>query len=579
MNMNAIHLRLLERYYLVLVVILLALLCVGVPFFFVRKGAAAGMILVVLATVAYCWRIARRGRVDTSLRICAVLVWLVLVINLLFGASPVVGTYILGIGVLLAVVTGLRSGLLYVASFLLIWAASIAFSRVGWTLPQYFPAPVHSAWLLSVGSFVLLLLPVSDLIKHLGTALDRAESDATRRMALNEELRAANDSALAASRAKSEFLASVSHELRTPLNAVLGFSQMMAMNSSLPSDARDDAREIEQAGQHLLSLVNDVIDLARIEAGRMELSLEPVSVKAVVDSSLVLVAPMTREQDIRLDTKLGAGETAMVHADFVRLRQVLLNLLSNAVKYNRPHGLVTLSCRSSEGWVRIAVTDTGSGIPADKQARVFNAFDRLGREAGKVEGTGIGLVITRRIVEAMGGRIGFESREHEGSTFWVELPTDEAVDSSAPTAAEPVLAAVTNHTQAVRASVLYIEDNPTNRRVMQKIFAARPDLELREAETAELGIEMARVETPDMILMDIHLPGVDGYEALNRLKADPGTRHIPVVALTANAMAGEAARGKAAGFAGYLTKPLDFKVLHGLLDTVGKSKAERGTAP
>jgi PAS domain S-box-containing protein len=390
--------------------------------------------------------------------------------------------------------------------------------------------------------------------------------DITEEKQIGKALIAAKDAAEAANRAKSEFLASMSHELRTPLNAILGFSQLFGMDPELTEDTKEQAREIERAGQHLLSLVNDLIDLARIEAGKLELSPEPVPVKSVLVDSLAMMAPIARKQGIELVDENSKELEMTVSTDYTRLRQVVINLLSNAIKYNRPQGTVRLSCRMNDGKVRISIADTGPGIPANKQSRIFNAFDRLGTEGGTIEGTGIGLVITKRIVEAMDGSIGFESTEGHGSTFWVEFPTSETVALSASTVAALASVPEAISQPTARPVVLYIEDNPMNLRLMQQIFK-RKDLELRDAHTAEIGIELARAEPPALILMDINLPGMDGYEALKVLKADARTALIPVVAISANAMMGDEERGLAAGFIAYFTKPLDIPSLY---DALGK---------
>lgn len=374
----------------------------------------------------------------------------------------------------------------------------------------------------------------------------------------------AKEAAESASRAKSEFLASMSHELRTPLNSILGFAQLFGMDPRLPPHSKEYAHEIERAGQHLLSLVNDLIDLTRIEAGKLDLFPAPVSVRAVVADSLAMVAPIARDRGIQLIDAGGTGKDTIVVADSTRLQQVLINLLSNAIKYNRPAGTVHIACHAEHGATRITIVDNGPGIPAEKQARMFSAFDRLGAERGQVEGSGIGLVITRRIVEAMGGSIGFESVEGRGSTFWVSLP----VTAAAVHAASEPAATDTATAPATRAYVLYVEDNPMNQHLMQQIFAARENLELRIAHTAEIGIQLAHVEPPALIMMDINLPGMDGYAALKVLKTDPGTAAVPVVAVTANAMKGDEKRGLKAGFDAYITKPINIPALFRVVDSL-----------
>jgi len=377
---------------------------------------------------------------------------------------------------------------------------------------------------------------------------------------------AAKEEALAASRAKSEFLASMSHELRTPLNAILGFAQLFGMDERLSGETRMNAKQIERAGRHLLSLVNDLIDLARIESNKMELDMGVVNLKDVIGDSLNMVQSMAHDNSIEMIILPCEEDDISVWADFNRLRQSLINLLTNAIKYNKKHGTVHLLCELVEGRAHIAVTDSGEGIAADKQERVFNAFDRLGEECGVIEGTGIGLVITKRIVEAMGGSIGFDSTPGQGSTFWLEFPLStmhENNQSQSPAAADTGVQLPLIHGN--KPVVLYIEDSVMNLRLMQQIFASKKGWELRSAATGESGVEMARAHPPGLILLDINLPGMNGFQALKLLQSYPETAHIPVIAITANAMKGEREQGMAAGFVDYLTKPLDVARLIGLL--------------
>jgi signal transduction histidine kinase len=395
--------------------------------------------------------------------------------------------------------------------------------------------------------YVILVL----IVRHADTILRRQY----RELKENENaLRRSEEAAAAANRAKTEFLQSMSHELRTPMNAILGFAQLLESEPGAPLNPsqRRFIHEILKAGRHLLELINEVLDLARIEAGKLSLSVEPVSVASVLRECVPLVQNMARERGITL-TLPPAESEARVMADYMRLKQSLLNLHTTAVKYNRPAGRIDVSVASPRpGHYRISVADTGPGIPETRKAEIFSPFNRLGID-NAVEGTGIGLAITRRLVEAMGGEIAFESRWQHGTTFWIDLPeAPRAVKAPVPVAPEtpPAPGAFLSQPR----TMLYIEDNPANVLLMEQI-ARRMSLRFLSAHTAEIGIALANSAKPDVIVMDINLPNMNGYEALAQLRADPAPASIPVIALTANAMEREVTRGLEAGFASYSIKP------------------------
>jgi signal transduction histidine kinase/CheY-like chemotaxis protein len=386
---------------------------------------------------------------------------------------------------------------------------------------------------------------------------------------INHELELAMEAAKSANAAKSAFLSSMSHELRTPLNAILGFAQILT-SDSLPTtlaQKKEFANHVLKSGRHLLTLINEILDLAKVESGTVNLSMEPVALDDMLAECRGMVEPMGRARQIRMLFPDATG--AVLLADRTRLKQVLLNLLSNAVKYNREMGAVVFSCiAAGPGRVRLSVQDTGNGLTSAQVDNLFQPFNRLGQENGAEEGTGIGLVVTKRLVELMGGAIGVSSSVGVGSVFWIELGMTEPARSALPNGAvlplaprEPAARAGGQHT------LLYVEDNPANLKLVQEIVAFRSDLHLLAAPDAHLGIDMAKAHQPRLILMDLNLPGMSGIDALHELRRDPATSHIPVLALTANAMPRDVERGKDAGFYRYLTKPINIDEFNEAIDS------------
>jgi PAS domain S-box-containing protein len=393
----------------------------------------------------------------------------------------------------------------------------------------------------------------------------------------NVELESARLAAEKANLAKSDFLSSMSHELRSPLNAILGFAQLMESASPSPSEAQKESiAQILQAGWHLLKLINEILDLAVIEAGRVLLSTEPVSLSEVMSECQAMLEPEAQQRGICMTFPFFA-DPVFVSADRTRLKQVIINLLSNAIKYNKESGTVVVACRTStQQRTRISVTDTGAGLTRQKLAQLFQPFNRLGQEAaGGVAGTGIGLVVTKRLVELMGGELGVESTVGAGSVFWFELVTSVAPQLEAETDTgwardkTPLPVGMPVHT------LLYVEDNHANMKLVEQIIARRPDLRLLTAANGVLGIELARKEQPTVILMDINLPGISGIAAMEILREDPATAHIPVVALSANANPRDIETSLAKGFFRYLTKPIKLKEFTDTLDAALKCREAR----
>jgi PAS domain S-box-containing protein len=386
--------------------------------------------------------------------------------------------------------------------------------------------------------------------------------DMTEHAQHEQELMAARAAAEAGSEAKSEFLASMSHELRTPLNAILGFAQLLQRDKREPLSNRHTERvaHIVKGGEHLLRLIDDILDLSRIEAGHISISMEPVDLVEVLTELRATLTPMAARYGVALSVLVNDSTIQTVEADRTRLAQILMNFASNALKYNRPNGTVAMTMsNATERMVRVTVTDTGIGIPYNKQASLFHPFQRAGQETGPIEGTGIGLVITKRLAELMGGSVGFQSTYGEGSEFWVEIPVH--VSQRRPSARPSHQAARTLHLDGARRSVVYIEDNPANIAFICDILSDYESIELIAAPTAEMGIELVRKKQSELVLMDINLPGISGLEAMQLLKEDPRTQRIPVIALTAAASDRDKARGIRAGFYRYLTKPVNVNEL------------------
>ena len=393
--------------------------------------------------------------------------------------------------------------------------------------------------------------------------------DITERKAAQMAALAAKEEAERANRAKSEFLSRMSHELRTPLNAVLGFAQLLEADRHDPLSVsqRSRVQELQRGGLHLLGLINDVLDVARIEAGTLNLSLVPVEIGALARECLNLMQSFGMQRGIHLE--LSSPHQAWALADAMRLRQVLLNLLSNAIKYNRPGGQVTVFWQAQGEQVRIAVRDTGPGLSPGQQEKLFRAFERLQADQTGVEGTGIGLALSKWLVDLMQGSIGVDSAPGDGSEFWFTLQTAPAPGHAATPAASPPLPVAAAPGDKASHDVLYIEDNEVNQILMEGMLAQRPSVKLRMASMPLEGLAMAMQQHPRLVLLDIQLPGMDGFEVLRRLRqheAAHGLKPAPVVAVSANAMPEDRARAMAAGFADYITKPIDLALLLATVD-------------
>lgn len=393
----------------------------------------------------------------------------------------------------------------------------------------------------------------------------------------NVELEAARKAADKANLAKSEFLSSMSHELRTPLNAVLGFAQLLASEQPPPSVSQQRSLDqILKGGWYLLRLINEILDLAMIESGKTTMSQESMGLAEVLNDCRAMVGPEAQKRGIQLYFT-HPERARFVHADRIRVKQVMINLLSNAIKYNRRGGSVIVSYDGAAGaMVRISVADTGAGLNPAQIEQLFQPFNRLGQEEGTEEGTGIGLVVTKQLVELMGGAIGVDSEPGVGTTFWVELEASTEPVLELPAFQAPALHGTA--TVAAHQTLLYVEDNPANLSLVEQLITRRPDLKLLTAVDGYAGVLLARTYKPDVILMDINLPGLSGFGALKILQDDAATAHIPVLALSANAMPRDIAKGEEAGFFRYLTKPINVVEFMTALDLALASAAAHGGA-
>ena len=392
-------------------------------------------------------------------------------------------------------------------------------------------------------------------------------NEVTERERLTVALRRSKEEAEKANRAKSEFLSRMSHELRTPLNAILGFAQLLEM-AALDRDKKESVAQILKAGQHLLGLINEVLEISRIEAGRLSISPEAVLISSAVQEVVDLLNPIAARRSISVRDEIPRSPRRHVMADQQRLKQVLLNVISNAIKYNCDAGTVTISSEEIDGKrLRLKVRDTGSGINLDQKDKLFTPFERLGAETTGVEGTGLGLALSKRLIEIMKGSIGVENNPDRGATFSIELPlVQDPVEQLQSTMPETSVTAVPVSEQRDRI-VLYVEDNLSNITLIEHIMVQRPHVKLVAAMQGRLGLDLAREHRPDLILLDLHLPDISGEDVLQGVRQIPEMRNTPVIVVSADATRGRIERLLSMGVVDYLSKPLDVKRFLQLLDS------------
>jgi len=415
---------------------------------------------------------------------------------------------------------------------------------------------------------IKLKATLADQLRHHGEELEKnneqLQKEIDQRLQSEQELRTARESAEEANKAKSKFLSRMSHELRTPLNAILGFGYLLRTNTDQPlSDSQsDNVQEMLIAGEHLLDLVNEILDLSRIESGRLELKLECIAITPIIEKCLAQINPLATSNNITC--KFDSGFTGLVEADQKRLKQVLINLLSNAIKYNKNNGTINIYCTKETQQIRVSIQDTGRGITDDAKQYLFKPFERIDSAYDGIEGTGIGLAMVKQLVEGMHGKVGVDSTIGVGSTFWFELP----ICTSTPTECVDTIIKDTKPANISNNNykILYIEDNLSNQKLINRFLSSRNDIELFVAVTAEAGLDIIMNQQLDLILLDITLPGMDGFEVLKKLQSNPVTESIPVIAVTANATPADINQGMGAGFNEYLTKPININRLNDTLD-------------
>jgi signal transduction histidine kinase/CheY-like chemotaxis protein len=435
-------------------------------------------------------------------------------------------------------------------------------------------SPTEQRW------FTMCVLPLGQPATK-GAVIAHTDISAYKRMGQvledrNIELENARQVAEKANLAKSDFLSSMSHELRTPLGSILGFAQLLESGSPAPTPIqRRSVDQILQAGWYQLELINEILDLALVESGKLSLSPEAVPLAEVMRECEAMVELQAQKRGVQVSFPQ-LEQFYVVNADRVRLKQVLINLLSNAIKYNREGGRVIVDCAAtSPGRVRISIEDTGEGLGPEKLAQLFQSFNRLGQESGSEEGTGIGLVMSKRLVELMGGVIGARSTVGQGSVFWIEMALTAGANASAAGGVHTVVPQLPLQIEAPRRTLLCVEDSLPNLMLVESLMERRPDVRLITARDGLAGLKLARESLPDVILMDINLPGISGLKAMSLLAEDPATAHIPVIAISATAMPHDIQRGLEAGFFRYLTKPIRLGELMATLDDALKISPQR----